>query len=99
MSATAPVSPYTLLVVIHDSASELQGLLDSVGRHLNPRPPIVVVDNASHDDGAALALGQGAEVVTMADNAGFGAANNAGLARVSSPVTVLVNWAAALKKP
>ncbi len=80
-----------LVVVTHDSASELELLLDSVARHLRPVPHVVVVDNASADDGPQLAESRGAEVLRMPRNAGFGAANNAGVARVSAPVTALVN--------
>jgi GT2 family glycosyltransferase len=84
-------SAFTLLVVLHDSAPELRALLDSVDRHLDPRPPLVVVDSGSRDDGAALARERGAEVVVLDANRGFGAANNAGLERVTTPVTVLLN--------
>jgi GT2 family glycosyltransferase len=80
-----------LVVVIHDSAVELQRLLDSVATHLPVRPQVVVVDNASGDGGGELAREWGADVVAMPANAGFGAANNAGLALVGAPVTALVN--------
>lgn len=80
-----------LVVVIHDSAAELQRLLDSVARHLAIPPQVVVVDNASADGGGELARAWGADVVAMPANAGFGAANNAGLALVGAPVTALVN--------
>jgi GT2 family glycosyltransferase len=80
-----------VVVVIHDSAAELQRLLDSVARHLAVRPQVVVVDNASADGGGELARAWGADVVAMPANAGFGAANNAGLALVAAPVTALVN--------
>jgi GT2 family glycosyltransferase len=85
------VSAFTLLVVLHDSAPELRVLLDSLERHLRPRPPLVVVDSGSRDDGAALARERGAEVVVLDANRGFGAANNAGLERVRTPVAVLLN--------
>ena len=80
-----------LVVVIHDSSPELARLLDSVARHLDPRPQVVVVDNGSADDGAEVARAWGAQVLAMPENAGFGAANNAGLALVRAPVTALVN--------
>ncbi len=80
-----------LVVVIHDSASELECLLDSVGRHLDPAPQLVVVDTGSADGGAELARRSGADVVSLPHNPGFGAANNAGLGRVRAPVTALVN--------
>ncbi len=80
-----------LVVVIHDSAPELARLLDSVGRHLAVAPRVVVVDTGSRDGGGEMALSRGAELVSLPDNPGFGAANNAGLAHVREPVTALVN--------
>jgi N-acetylglucosaminyl-diphospho-decaprenol L-rhamnosyltransferase len=77
--------------VIHDSEQELAGLLDSVGRLPDPPPRFVVVDSGSSDGGAALAEERGADVVRLDGNRGFGAGCNAGIERVSEPVTALVN--------
>jgi N-acetylglucosaminyl-diphospho-decaprenol L-rhamnosyltransferase len=85
------VSEATLLVVLHDSAAELEVLLGSVRRYLRPAPELVVVDSGSRDDGAALAERHGARVVRLPGNPGFGAANMAGLDHVRTPVTVLLN--------
>lgn len=81
----------TLLVVLHDSEPELDVLLRSVERHLDPVPEMVVVDSGSRDGGAELAERHGARVVRLPANPGFGAANVAGLAHVRTPVTVLLN--------
>jgi GT2 family glycosyltransferase len=51
----------------------------------------VVVDSGSADGGAALAEERGAEVVRLDGNRGFGAGCNAGIERVSEPVTAFVN--------
>jgi N-acetylglucosaminyl-diphospho-decaprenol L-rhamnosyltransferase len=85
------VSEFAVITVIHDSAAELRGLLDSIERHLDPAPRVLVVDSGSSDDGAELARERGAEVVDLGGNRGFGAGNNAGLERVREPVTALVN--------
>ena len=85
------MSAFAIVTVIHDSAAELRGLLDSIDRHLDPRPRVVVVDSGSGDDGAALARERGAEVVELGGNLGFGAGNNAGIELVREPVTALVN--------
>jgi N-acetylglucosaminyl-diphospho-decaprenol L-rhamnosyltransferase len=83
---------FTAIVVIHDSERHLAALLDSIDRHLAGAPPqVVVVDSGSTDDGAALARDRGATVVALDGNPGFGAANNAGLARAEHDVTVLLN--------
>lgn len=83
------MSAFTVLTVLHDSARELERLLASLARHGSP--PVVAVDTASRDDGIAVARAAGATVVELGANPGFGAANNAGLAHVTTPVTILCN--------
>lgn len=75
-----------VLVVLHRSAAEFATLRASLDRHL-PGARVIAVDTAE-DDGAA---GHADVVVPRRDNPGFGAANNAGLAEVTEPVTVLLN--------
>lgn len=85
---------FTIVVVLHDSAPDLGRLLDSIERHIpGVAPQIVCVDSGSADDGAGLAIARehGAETVRLGTNAGFGAANNAGVERAMHDVTVLVN--------
>jgi N-acetylglucosaminyl-diphospho-decaprenol L-rhamnosyltransferase len=85
------VTGFAIVTVIHNSGAELDGLLESVAQHLDPRPHVVVVDSGSTDGGGARAREWGAELVDLGTNPGFGAANNAGLERVREPVTALVN--------
>jgi GT2 family glycosyltransferase len=80
----------SVLTAIHDSAGDLARLLDSLDRHA-PGAQVVVVDTGSRDGGADLARARGADVVELPDNPGFGAANNAGLARAAHDVTALLN--------
>jgi GT2 family glycosyltransferase len=84
------VAPFSIVIVTHDSATELARLLDSVERQLAPRPEVIVVDTQSTDATAAVASGR-ARLVELDSNPGFGAANNAGVAQASSEVTVLLN--------
>jgi N-acetylglucosaminyl-diphospho-decaprenol L-rhamnosyltransferase len=84
------VSGFAIVTVIHDSESELARLLDSIAR-LPERPRVLVVDSGSSDAGAALAADWGAEVVRLEGNLGFGAGCNAGIERVTEPVTAFVN--------
>ncbi|MGH2763885.1 MAG: glycosyltransferase, partial [Thermoleophilaceae bacterium] len=81
---------FAIVTVIHDSAVDLERLLDSLDL-LEERPPVVAVDSGSSDAGGALAAGRGAEVVDLGENRGFGAGCNAGLELVEAPVTALVN--------
>lgn len=81
-----------IVVVLHDSAAELELLLASIDRYLDVRAlQVLVVDNASTDGGGRLAREWGAELVALERNVGFGAANNAGLERVAAPVCALLN--------
>ena len=84
------MSPFTIVVVLHDSERELDALLPTLERHARGAQ-LVVVDTGSRDRGGALARGHGAELVDLPGNPGFGAANNAGLARARHDVTVLLN--------
>jgi GT2 family glycosyltransferase len=86
-----PADDFALVVVLHNSASELARLLESVDRHLDRRPPVVAVDTGSRDAGPQLARKWGAEVVPVGPTTGFGLANNIGMERVRAPVTVLLN--------
>jgi N-acetylglucosaminyl-diphospho-decaprenol L-rhamnosyltransferase len=85
------VTGFAIVTVIHDSAPDLARLLDSVERHLDPAPPVVVVDSGSTDEGADLARRRGAQVIALDGNRGFGAGCNTGLELVEAPVTALVN--------
>jgi N-acetylglucosaminyl-diphospho-decaprenol L-rhamnosyltransferase len=84
------MTPFSLVVVLHDSAGPLRALLASLGRLPSP-PQLIVIDTDSHDAGPALAREAGAEVVELGGNPGFGAANNAGVERARHDVTVLLN--------
>lgn len=81
----------SVVCVLHDSGPELEILLDSIDHHLSRRPELVVVDTGSADDGPQIAALRGAEVVSLPDNPGFGAASNAGVARASGDVCLLLN--------
>ncbi len=86
------ISQLALVTVLHDSRREVEALLDSVRRHL-PDAHVVAVDSGSTDGGPdrVRELAPGATVIEMEGNVGFGAANNAGVAAVNTPVTVLLN--------
>ena len=85
------MTSFDVVTVIHDSAPELQRLLESIDRHARGEARVVVVDTGSADDGAERAREWAAEVIELPDNPGFGAANNAGVARAEHDVTALLN--------
>jgi N-acetylglucosaminyl-diphospho-decaprenol L-rhamnosyltransferase len=84
-------SGLALLTVTHNSASELETLIDSMARHL-PGVALTVVDCASTDESVAVAeRSPGVHVVPLDENLGFGRACNRGLRELTAPVTALVN--------
>ena len=82
------------VVVIHESAGVIRGCLETL-RESAPRRglAILVVDNASTDDGADVAAGiLGPErVLRLEENHGFAAGVNAGFARLGQPWLAIVN--------
>ena len=83
-------------IVTYDSAPDLPGCLESIGR-LDHRPlEIVVVDNASHDGSLEIAkrhapAGIPLEAVASPENLGFAAGMNAAFARTEAPFVLTLN--------
>ena len=79
----------TVLVVTYNS----RHCLPALARGLATLPHVTVVDNASQDgtpDAVRASLPQ-ARLIVMPANQGYGVANNAGLAQVSTPFALLLN--------
>lgn len=75
----------TVVVLTHDRADELEHTLHRL-RGLPEQPPVVVVDNASHDDTAARVQQAFPEVRLVRCRGNLGAAGrNAGVAFVQTP--------------
>lgn len=70
----------TAIVVSYNSAAELPACLDSLARQSGVDLRVLVVDNASSDDSAAVAgrAGPPVRVIRNSENRGFGRANNQG---------------------
>lgn len=83
------LSQVTLIVVTYNSAHCLQAL-DGLLAHC---PNVIISDNASEDGTAALAMQWWPQAVVLRHdrNLGFGAANNAALKQVSTPLALLLN--------
>ena len=86
---TQTLDSVTLVMVLYNSARILPETLPL----LTPLPNIVLVDNGSTDDCAALAqrLLPQARILRLSRNLGFGRANNAALAQVTTPYAMLLN--------
>lgn len=84
----------SIVVVLHNSAAELAGCLDSI------RPAVesgwaeaILVDNASLDDSAGVGRRAlpGAQLLELGDNRGFSAGVNAGLSAAVGRYVLLLN--------
>jgi N-acetylglucosaminyl-diphospho-decaprenol L-rhamnosyltransferase len=81
----------SVVVVTYDSAPALEHLLPALARELDAEDELLVVDNASRDDGAARAEAAGATVIRNTGNVGFAAACNQAAERAQGDVLVLLN--------
>jgi N-acetylglucosaminyl-diphospho-decaprenol L-rhamnosyltransferase len=78
----------TAIVVTFDSAHALP---ECLGALRADGVPMIVLDNASTDDTAAIAEGQGARVIRNPRNEGYGRANNIGARAVATEFVLVVN--------
>jgi len=70
---------WAVIVVTWNSAAHIGLCLEALAAQTRTGFDVLVVDNASTDDSAAIALSHGAHVIRMAANTGFAAACNAGV--------------------
>jgi GT2 family glycosyltransferase len=73
-----------IVIPTWNRAALLAQALECLGRQTYPIERVIVVDNGSTDDSAAVATRAGAHVITLAANAGFAAAVNRGIREASS---------------
>jgi N-acetylglucosaminyl-diphospho-decaprenol L-rhamnosyltransferase len=78
----------TAIVVAFDSAHALP---ECLGALRADGVPTIVVDNASTDDTAAIAEGQGARIIRNPRNEGYGRANNIGARAAATEFVLVVN--------
>jgi GT2 family glycosyltransferase len=86
------VTRLAIVIVSYNTRRDLEACLASLRSH----PPaidheVVVVDNGSSDDSVAAARAAGARVVELGRNAGFSAANNAGIRATTGELVLLLN--------
>jgi N-acetylglucosaminyl-diphospho-decaprenol L-rhamnosyltransferase len=78
----------TAIVVSYDSAEVLPSCLAALAVE---GVSVIVVDNASADASAAVAVQQGAQVLRNACNEGYGRANNCGVRAAATAFVLIVN--------
>lgn len=66
-------------------------LLESLGRQSHPVEEVIVVDNGSEDDSAAVAEARGARVIRMGRNCGYAGAVNRGVSASTKPWILILN--------
>ena len=94
MTRNDAVAPRDIAVVIvaHQSASELPSCLDALARAApRSRLSIIGVDNASTDGSAEILKAYRALVIRERSNTGFAAAVNKAMRHVTAPMAILLN--------
>jgi GT2 family glycosyltransferase len=81
----------SIIVPVHDGAEHLPECLSALRAPSSPPPELVVVDDGSTDEGAALAAGLGARVERLASRRGPAAARNVGARRARGDVLLFVD--------
>jgi N-acetylglucosaminyl-diphospho-decaprenol L-rhamnosyltransferase len=99
----------SVLIVAWSSSSELRRTLPPLVAELREGDELIVVDNASPDDSAAVVaeLAPRAQVVAMGRNVGFAGAVNVGAEAAAGDILVILNpdamplpgWGEAIRRP
>jgi hypothetical protein len=79
------------VLVAFNSSGELGATLRAVREQMRPGDELLVVDNASADDSAAVAEAAGARIVALPTNRGFAAGCHTGVDATSAPLVLLLN--------
>ncbi len=87
LSRSVEQARVSLISVAYNSAEALRGFLASVP----PGMGVIIVDNASSDDSAAVAEAAGARVIRNSQNLGFGAGCNIGITAAETEFVLLAN--------
>lgn len=93
---TRSAADVAVVVVTHNSAADLPACLESA--RAEGAGEVLVVDNDSRDESAAVARDHGARVQVNSANVGFAAGVNDGVAATSAPVILLLNPDAVLHR-
>jgi N-acetylglucosaminyl-diphospho-decaprenol L-rhamnosyltransferase len=77
-----------IVIVTYNSAHEIADCVDAARA---TGAEVVVVDNASQDESAAIARAHGARVISNAENRGFAAGVNQAVSALSTPFVLILN--------
>lgn len=89
--ASEPALPLAVVVTAHDQARFLGDALASIARQQQPPAEVVVIDDGSHDDPAAIARSFAQVRLIRQPQQGLAAARNAGLAAISAPQVLFLD--------
>lgn len=80
-------------IVLHNSARDIEGCLSALKNQTRPPDAVVVVDNASSDDGLARArrVLSEARLLALRTNIGFAAGHNLAIRKVPADVHIVLN--------
>lgn len=90
----APFHPFvTIIIPVYNRAAEIAACLESLSALRYPRSKleIIVVDDASKDDTAAVVKGFGVRLITLRRNQGPAAARNAGTAMARGEIIAFID--------
>jgi len=87
LNTSVALARVCVVTVAYNSAAALRGMLEGVP----PGLAVIVVDNASRDDSAAVAEAAGARVISNTANLGFGAGCNIGIDAAETEFVLLAN--------
>lgn len=91
-NGSAEVLPISVVIAAYNQAAMLERALDSAAGQLPAAPAeVIVVDDASADETAAVAERRGARLVRHSRNLGTAAARNSGVAAATQPWIALLD--------
>src|SRR2546425_4432747 len=81
----------SVIVPVHNNPGDLRLCLGALRAAITPDSEIIVVDDGSTDDTAAVAVSMGVQIVALAENSGPAAARNQGARRARGAIFFFVD--------
>jgi glycosyltransferase involved in cell wall biosynthesis len=81
----------SIIIPVHNGAGTLRACLEALLRAPGPTRELIVVDDGSRDDSAAIATSMGVRTIRRPHNGGDSAARNSGEKEATGPVLVFVD--------